>query len=865
LPTGAQWRRHRNGTSERPRPRLHALLDAAAAKPLTLLSAGPGWGKTTLVSNWLARRPEATAWVTMDRTRSHEAGFWGSVIEAVDAQALLGPTQAESPGPRAARPDVGPIAENALALLGDVLETTGYLLLVVDDAHLLTDPEILQALDSVIRFPLPGLRIVLAARKDPPLALHLYRLDDRVAEIRSAELAMNLDEIADALRAQHIVPGPGDVEELLHRTLGWPAAVHLAALNLAGPVQAGRGELRRRLLSLRAPELMDSVLDSLPAEQLHMLVDASVLREISGGLADALSGRTDSRVMLQRLADSNFFITPLDREQDWFRFHPMLQENLARRRAARDGGSADGLHRRAAAWFESEGRVVSAMEQLALVADWAALARLLTRGGLAQCLAAGGPGVRQLLADLAHAVIPTDPSGPQATEVLAARGVARIICGDVEAARQDLAQITHDRDIPMGVGLLVGYMETELYYLDAAVERARGRLASYESERRLARPDVVAAASYANLAALELWAQPFPAPTASLTRAWQLCREAGAVVHELRCLGLLTFAHAASGQLRLASTFDAAAAESIRAIPTLNGRAVMAVHLGTAALALQRGDWDRGRRAVERARATSWSPTDEPLAAATRCVEAKLLMAQGQVVQGLRLLPASDATQPLLAVRNMCDETYLDLAIAAGERAPGEEAPRRPARRSPELTLRNADWQFARGNWSLASALISEAMAASDPTAQLPTLVDAMLLTAALAHRRGHARSASVAAHRAVELAADGVRLPFHRRADQLAGLLAAQPALAAVWPIPLNVDGDRPRRLPNEPPVEALTARERDVLAQLALPMNTTEVAESLAISVNTLKTHSGALYRKLGVSQRQDAVARGYELGLL
>ncbi|MCW2522580.1 MAG: LuxR family transcriptional regulator [Frankiales bacterium] len=864
MQTGAVGSRSRTGTSESPRPRLHALLDAAAGKPLTLLSAGPGWGKTTVLTNWPAPRAAPMTWVTVDETRNNEADFWGAVIAAVDAQELLGSAPAAAGRSTAVRAGVAPIAEHALGLLVDVLEAWGHLLLIVDDAQLLTDSKVRQALDSIVQYPIPGLRIVLAARSDPLLPLHRYRLEDRVAEIRAAELAMNVEETAEVLRAHGITFDTEDVEELLDRTLGWPAAVQLAALNFASAVPAERGELRRRLRSLRAPELMDSVLDGLPPEQLRMLVDVSILREVSEGLADALSGRADSRLVLEGLASSNFFITPLDREQQWFRFHPMLQENLSRRRETRDPANAAALRQRAASWFETQGLLVSAMEQHALAEDWLALAQLLIGGGFAQSLASGGIGLGQLLTGLARAVLPAGLTSSQRIALRAARGVARIMNGEVELAREDLASVLSSGHLPTEVALVARYVETELLYLDAGEARVRELLAVEDANAGPGPPSVVAAASYANLAALQLWTQPFPAPTASLTLAWQACREAGAVVHELRCLGLLTFAHAQAGQLRLAATFEAVASTSIRRFPALNGRGVMAVQLGSAALALQRGEWDRCRRAIERVRATSWSPTDEPLAAAARCIEAKLLMSQGQPAQGLSLLPDSDAAQPLLAIRNLCDEAFEELAIASGQTGPGSRlAARRLARGNPELTLRAADVQFARGDVAQASALISETLAAIDPPAQLPTMVDALLLTAAVAHFEGRAAVATDAARRAVELAPDGVRLPFYRRAAQLAGLLVAQPALAAIWPIASRVA--EPTRRAVARPREALTARERGILTQLAGPMSLAEVAATLGISVNTVKTHSAALYRKLGVSRRRDAVARGYELGLL
>ena len=180
-----------------PRPRLLAELDNASDRPLTLLSAGPGAGKTVLLTDWVRRGGARVAWLTPTAADAEPRRFW-RLLES----ALRDGDDAGS-GPLAATPLA--VGEDLMqALFSRVPAPEARLVVVIDDAHLLTHPDILAGLDSLIRGCQPGLRLILAARSDPLLPLHRYRLAGQMHELRAADLAMTPAEIADVLSGHGI-------------------------------------------------------------------------------------------------------------------------------------------------------------------------------------------------------------------------------------------------------------------------------------------------------------------------------------------------------------------------------------------------------------------------------------------------------------------------------------------------------------------------------------------------------------------------------------------------------------------------------------------------------------------------------------
>jgi LuxR family maltose regulon positive regulatory protein len=251
------------------RPRLLAELDNAANSPLTLLSAGPGAGKTVLLTDWVRRGGARVAWLNPTAADADPSRFWRLLVSALrecDGAGYGAPVAM----PRGAGIDL------VQTLFSAVPESAAQLVVIIDDAHVLTHAEVLQGLDSLIRAGQPGLRLVLAARSDPLLPLHRYRLAGQMRELRAADLALSPAEIREVLAVHGVSLGERDFGILAARTEGWATGVRLSAMRMAGT------EYPEEFVSELALDpgsigeyLVDEVLRQQPEAQRRLLIETS--------------------------------------------------------------------------------------------------------------------------------------------------------------------------------------------------------------------------------------------------------------------------------------------------------------------------------------------------------------------------------------------------------------------------------------------------------------------------------------------------------------------------------------------------------------------------------------------------------------
>ena len=360
-----------------PRPRLLAELDYATDRPLTLLSAGPGAGKTVLLTDWVRRGGARVAWLTPTAADAEPRRFW-RLLES----ALRDGDGVES-GPLAATPRAVGV-DLVQALFSRVPEPEARLVVVIDDAHLLTHPDVLAGLDSLIRGWQPGLRLILAARSDPLLPLHRYRLAGQMHELRAADLAMTPAEIAEVLSAHGVTLAARDFSILAARTEGWAAGVQLSAMRMEGTEYPADfvSELALDPGSI-GEYLVNEVLRRQPEPQRRLLIETSFLDEVTGSLADAVTGMTGCGDMLVGLARENAFVIPLDAAQDRYRYHELFAEILRYLLQRQQRQAIRILQERAAAWFEGSGDLGNAIYWAGKAGNRHHVARLLARGGFA--------------------------------------------------------------------------------------------------------------------------------------------------------------------------------------------------------------------------------------------------------------------------------------------------------------------------------------------------------------------------------------------------------------------------------------------------------------------------------------------------
>jgi LuxR family maltose regulon positive regulatory protein len=402
------------------RPRLIEQLQAGAHGRLTLLSAPAGFGKTTLLSAWLAERQKAkgkrqkeddnsdaallpftfdllplnVAWVSLDAGDADPVQFWIYVVTALDqlypraGTAALAALQSPQPPP----------IEALLTPLLNALSTMPHeAVLILDDYHVIAAPPIHQALSFLIERLPPRLHLVIATRSDPPLPLMRLRARGELTELRATDLRFSVEEAAAFLMDSMGLPlTTHDVAALETRTEGWIAGLQLAALamrdrtNLTAFINAFTGS-NRFVMDYLATE----VLERLPSHLQSFVFQTAILDRLCGPLCDAVvdfglgsdmqnpkPAIQNAQMLLEELDRTNLFIVPLDDERKWYRYHHLFAEVAQGRLLASAGAiAAATLHRRASAWYEDAGFVAEAVQHALAAHDWERAARVIEHGG----------------------------------------------------------------------------------------------------------------------------------------------------------------------------------------------------------------------------------------------------------------------------------------------------------------------------------------------------------------------------------------------------------------------------------------------------------------------------------------------------
>ena len=382
LPPLAEWKlaapRLRRGALYR--ARIVKAIDEAADAALTLVVAPAGYGKTTAVRCWWETSDAALAWVTLDALDNDPARLWTYVAEAVDrVRPGLG-----SRSLRRLRDDSSGVEDAIDALMNGIASLGVELTIVLDDAQHIRDQECLASIGYAIERLPPAARLIMITRADPALGLARLRARGALIELRTRELAFTSAEAQELLAERADISLDGEqIELLLQRTEGWPAALYVAGLWLRSVDDPARALLEftgeHRYV---AEYLSHEVLAVLDPDHRSFLLRVAVLGCFTAELCDAVLGCSDSAAMLAELEESNMFVHRLEHRQ-WFRVHALFAEFAANRLDSDDPGAVAQIHRRAATWLLSRGQYVEATTHAALARDHEAVAEILSTYHLA--------------------------------------------------------------------------------------------------------------------------------------------------------------------------------------------------------------------------------------------------------------------------------------------------------------------------------------------------------------------------------------------------------------------------------------------------------------------------------------------------
>ena len=363
------------------RPRLLTRLDASIDQPITLITAPAGYGKTTLVTNWLDAAGLPHAWLSLDENDSELATFVAYLVAAV-RQAF--PEMGEAADAALRAPTMPGPAVLADLFLHDLAGLPRDLFVVLDDYHTVSSQEVRAFMERLIQYMPSRLHLALLARADPLLSLGQLRGRGQLTEIRGADLRFTMQESADLL--QQIVGGDLSRELialLTERTEGWPVGLQLAAISLRD--SADREAFLRRFAQsnnrLLTDYLMDGVLDRLPEAERDLLLRTSVLDRFCAPLCEVVSDVATPRQgadFIDSVWRANLFITALDDEGVWYRYHHLFRDLLRHQlRLSSSAETVAELHRRAGAWFENAGLTEEAIAHATEAGDGLRAAQLV--------------------------------------------------------------------------------------------------------------------------------------------------------------------------------------------------------------------------------------------------------------------------------------------------------------------------------------------------------------------------------------------------------------------------------------------------------------------------------------------------------
>lgn len=359
------------------RPRLIDLIHPQ--RKLTLVSAPAGFGKTTLLAEWVAAVPtRPVAWVSLDQSDNDPAVFWSYLITALQhIQPGLGErslTLLQSPQPP-------PIESVLMTLLNELTAVEGEFVLILDDYHVITTPAIHEGIGFLLSHLPPQMHLILASRADPPLSLARLRSHGDLTELRVSDLRFTPDEAAAFLnQGMGLGISAAEVSALEQRTEGWIAGLQLAALSMQG-----REDLPGFIAAFSGDDryivdyLLEEVLQRQSDRVRHFLLQTAILERLSGSLCDAVTDQSGGQSMLATLERSNLFLIPLDNQRQWYRYHHLFADVLQAHALMEWPERMPSLHGRASEWYEQHDLFSEAIRHALAAQDFERAAGLIER------------------------------------------------------------------------------------------------------------------------------------------------------------------------------------------------------------------------------------------------------------------------------------------------------------------------------------------------------------------------------------------------------------------------------------------------------------------------------------------------------
>jgi LuxR family transcriptional regulator, maltose regulon positive regulatory protein len=833
--------------------------------PVTLICAPAGSGKTSLLAGWVAASTGTTiAWLSLDRHDDDPGLLWTRILGALEGTGRF----PEDSGLAGLVAPPGGITRDFIDVVVDKVAGLGEpVWLVLDDVHVLRQAAALGSLGELARSVTAGFRLVLVSRTDPPIGLPKLRLEGRVREARSAELAFTLGETAEFLAVQGLdVPEPS-LQLLQDRTEGWAAGIKIATM--AMQLDDDPSALIDRFGGddhAVADYLISEVLTALPEDVREFLLRTSVCEELDLRLAQRLSGRSDAAQVLSALERDNTFTRRLGRGRDTYRYHDLLRTFLLAELRRTDAAAEVDLHRVAGEWHEQRGEHLRAMDHFAKGMDLDRFLQVAETHGVAALL----EGRARWLGSVLNAV----DDRARTTPVIALLGAAAAMeFDDLDQADRWL--------LPIDLEAIIAGSDRPLAALAATVAAARARYTPRVDEA-LAQLEGTDAGATGDLdrdlyalghrGVMRMFLGRYEQAAADLQRAIDIARVTGRGSVEFSSRSFLAGVWASTGAypdmreegrraLELAERFGWSGSPAV-------AHAFMIVGWGE----YLRGDTPSAETNVAMAVASLAQHNDPDVELTVRSLEVVVAGDGPEPFESMQRYRATFArladAQVSPALMASALPHLVRICLDLGERPWAREFVEAGIARSVdpgEPALLRAMLLHDAGNTEAARRELETIIGGGLRCHLVTTEVLARLLAAEIESHLGHAVRAQDRLLEALELAEPLELVRLFLDADAIRVLLVSgqgrfgrreafvQHLLSAGRPAAVDAYEDR------------LTAGELAVLRELPSLLSMREIAEARCVSINTVKSHLRSIYRKLGVSGRREAVVAARGRGLL
>ena len=881
------------------RPRLIERLNEGLRQnqgfgcKLTLISASAGFGKTTLVSEWVAGCDRAEprvrrAWLSLDAGDNDPARFLTYLIAALQTVApkigegilgILHATQSQPPH----------IELLLTTLLNELITISDNFILVLDDYHVIETQSLHQALTFLIEHLPPQLHLVIATREDPPLPLARFRVRGQLNELRATDLRFTPAEAAEFLnRVMGLNLSAEDIASLESRTEGWIAGLQLAALSMQGHqdtasfIKSFTGS-HHFVLDYLVEEVLQQQTESVQT----FLLRTSILDRLCGPLCEAVlrDASGSGQATLEYLEHANLFIIPLDNERRWYRYHHLFAELLRQRLHALDPQQPDSVaqyHTRASQWYEDNGLQIEAFRHAAAAHDIERAERLIKGGGIPLHSLAAVTAIIDWLDSLPKTALDARPwlwvrSGTSMLMAGQTTGVEEKLQAAEAALATAGAGATQNADLDDEVRDLIGQIASVRATL--AILRYESEAAIIQSRRALEYlpPDNPSARTRA------IWTLGFAYQLqGDRAAARQVYGEAMAIRQTSGNIYFTILATTGLGQIQESDNQLYEAADNYRRSLQLFGEEppnASEEFLGLARICYEWNDLEAaeqyGRQSVELAR--QYDP------AVDRVIISEVFLARLKLARG----DVGGAAAMLAQAQRSAHERNFTLRlpeIAAAQvlvlLRQGNLAAAAQLSRAYPLPLSHARVHLAQGDASAALAVLKPLRQEMEAKGWQDERLKVMVLQAVALHAHGQKEAALQVLCDALALAEPGgfIRL-FVDEGAPMAELLS-EAATRGIMPdyvgkllaafqhvtkdegrtTALSSSVARPSSL-----VEPLSQRELEVLRLIAQGLSNQEIGDRLFLAVNTVKGHNRVIFDKLQVQNRTEAVARARALGLL